>query len=386
MGEEMTDKKDESKGLQLDRRDFLKSVGLIGGTMAIAPAFLAACASGSSSGDKNAIRISNWTSYISDQLKKDFEKETGIKLTYIEDINDNSEYFAKIQPVLNRNNSINRDGFILTDWMANRIINQVKWAQPLDDKKFPNKKNLIKTLQSPSFDKTRKYSAPWASVPAGIAYNIKQTGKELKTFDDFLAVDGSKTVLSEMRDTIGIIGLAQGVDIETAGMKEFDPIFDKLAGYISSGKIAGINGNEYITDLSAGNLTACFAWAGDISQLAIDNPDIRFYVPESGGTLASDNFMIPISSDKPAAATEFINYFYDPVVSAKWVEAVGFISPVVGVKEELKKMGGEAAKLADNPLVTPTQEFLDSMKIFASLSEKDEEAFDKRSAEITGAG
>lgn len=382
----MVDKKEASKGLELNRRDFLKSIGLIGGTLAVSPAFLAACASGSSSGDKNAIHISNWTSYISDQLKKDFEKETGIKLTYTEDINDNSEYFAKIQPVLNRDNSIKRDGFILTDWMANRIINQVEWAQELDDKKFTNKKNLIKTLQSPSFDKTRKFSAPWASIPAGIAYNIKQTGKEIKTFDDFLAVEGSKTVLSEMRDTIGIIGLAQGVDVETATMSKLDPIFDQLSEYIDSGKIDGINGNEYITDLSAGNLTACFAWAGDVSQLAIDNPDIRFVVPESGGMLASDNFMIPISSDKPAAATEFINYFYDPAVSAKWVEAVGYISPVEGVADELTKMGGEAAKLVDNPLVVPTQEFLDNMKIFAALSEKDEEEFDKRSSEITGAG
>lgn len=379
------EKKEVSSGLQVNRRDFLKSIGIIGGTLAISPAILAACSSGSSSKAKS-VTISNWTSYISDQLKKDFEKDTGIKLTYIEDINDNSEYFAKIQPVLNRNESINRDGFMLTDWMANRIINQVKWAQPLDDSKFPNKKNLTSNLASPSFDKTRKYSAPWASVPAGIAYNIAQTGKELKTFDDFLAVSGTKTVLSEMRDTIGIIGLAKGIDIENSGMKEFGPIFDDLKNYIDSGKISGINGNEYVTDLSGGNLAACFAWAGDVAQITIDNPDVRFYVPESGGTNASDNFMIPISSDKPGLATEFINYFYDPVVSAKWVQEVQFISPVKGVGEELRKLGGEAAKLADNPLVNPSDEFLESLNIFASLSEKDEEEFDARSSEITGAG
>jgi spermidine/putrescine transport system substrate-binding protein len=379
------EKKELSKGLQLDRRDFLKSLGLVGGTIVVSPALFAACASGSSSGDKNSIHISNWTSYISDQLKKDFEKETGIKLTYTEDVNDNSEYFAKIQPVLNRDKSIDRDGFILTDWMANRIINQVEWAQPLDEKKFTNKKNMIENLASPSFDKTRKYSAPWASIPAGIAYNIQLTGKELKTVEDFLAVSGSKTVLSEMRDTIGIIGLSEGVDVENATMKEIDPVFDKLEELISSGKIDGINGNEYITDLSGGNLAACFAWGGDVAQITIDNPDIRFYVPESGGMLASDNFMIPTSSEKPDLATEFINYFYDPAVSAKWVEAVQYISPVQGVADELIKLGGDAAKLVDNPLVIPTQEFLDNMKIFASLSEKDEEKFDERSAEIAGA-
>lgn len=371
----------------LSRRDFMKAAGLIFGGLAVSPALLAACSSNSDSGSSNSksIKISNWTTYIEESQKKDFEKATGIKLSYIEDINDNTEYFAKIQPQLNRGKSIDRDGFILTDWMCNRIINQVKWAQPLSNKDFPNKKNLVASLQSPSFDPTRKYSAPWASIIAGIAYNIKKTGKELKTFDDFLAVSGTKTVLSEMRDTIGIMALASGVDIEKITGAQTDAEFDRLQGLLDSGEIAGVNGNDYITDLSGGNLDACFAWSGDAAQITRDNPDIRFYIPESGGTLSSDCFMIPSSSDKPELATEFINYFYDPAVSAKWVTEVQFISPVVGVVDELKKMGGESAELADNPLVVPDDDFLKNLKIFGVLSEKEEEEFDKRSAEVVGA-
>ena len=377
----MTDKKEESKGLQVNRRDFLKSVGLIGGTLALSPAFLAACASESFDG----IQIANWSLYISDELKKSFTRDTGIKLKYYEDITDNSEYFAEIQPTLADGSSIKRDGIVLTDWMCNRLINRLKWTQELDNSKFTNKKNMISTLQSPSFDKERKHSAPWALIPAGIAYNIKSTGKEIKTFEDFLNIEGSKTVLSEMRDTIGIIGQAEGVDVEKATMSELNPVFDKLEAYINDGKIKGINGNEYVTDLGAGNLAACFAWAGDVAQLSIDNPDIRFVVPESGGMIASDNFMIPIRSNKVSEATEFINYFYDPAISAKWVAATQYISPVEGVADELIKLGGGAAKLAENPLVTPTEEFLSNMKIFASLNEKDEEEFDKRSLDIAGA-
>lgn len=371
----------------LNRRDFLKASGLIAAGLAISPALLAACTSGSSSSSSSkSIHISNWPTYIGDGQKTDFEKETGIKLTYTEDINDNDEYFAKISPLLNKDKSINRDGFILTDWMANRIINQVKWAQPLSTSKFPNKKNLVAALASPSYDKKRKYSAPWASIIAGIAYNIKQTGKELKTFDDFLAVSGTKTVLSEMRDTIGLMLMDSNVKLETATMTQIEKEFARLQGLLDSKKIDGVNGNDYLTDLSSGNLAAAVAWAGDAAQLQRDNPDIRFMIPESGGTLSSDNFMIPISSDKPDLATEFINYFYDPVVSARWVADVQYISPVIGVADELTKMGGDAAKLVDNPLAVPNEDTLKQLQIFPALSEKDEEKFASLTSDVVGAG
>lgn len=245
--------------------------------------------------------------------------------------------------------------------------------------------NMVSTLATPSYDKTRKSSAPWASIIAGIAYNIQQTGKEIKTLDDFLNAKGSKTVLSEMRDTLGLYMMDDGVAIESASTKQINAAFDRLESDLKSGKLDGINGNEYMTDLSSGNISACFAWSGDVAQIARDNADIRFVIPESGGTISSDNFMIPISSDKPDQATEFINYFYDPAVSAKWVADVQYISPVKGVADELTKLGGDAAKLADDPLVVPTEDFLKNLQLFTSLSGKDEEAFDKRTAEIVGA-
>jgi spermidine/putrescine transport system substrate-binding protein len=383
-GEEMTESNENN--MDMNRRDFLKASGLIVGGLAISPALLAACSSGSGSSSSKSIHISNWPTYIAEDNKKDFRKKTGIKLSYTEDINDNTEYFSKIQPLLGHNKSIDRDGFILTDWMANRIINQVKWAQPLDKDKFPNIKNLQPTLKHPTYDKDRKYSVPWASVIAGIAYNIKQTGKEIKTVDDFLAVDGTKSVLSEMRDTIGILLLADGVNIEKATKKQIDAAFDKLQDYIDAKKIDSVRGNDYLADLTGGNLAACFAWSGDIAQIQADNPDIRFVVPESGGTISSDNFMIPKTSKKADLATEFINFMYDPVNSAKWVAEVQYISPVVGVEDELTKLGGDAAKLVDNPLVAPTDDMLKNLFIFASMSEKDSEDFDKRSADIVGAG
>lgn len=370
-------------GFRVNRRDFLKSIGVIGGAVAVPPALVAACSSSSSSGDSNSIHISNWTVYIADALKSEFEKETGIKLTYTEDIDGNTEYFSKIQPVLSRGNSIDRDGIVLTDWMASRLINELEWVQPLDNKVFTNKNRLQESLATPAFDPKREFSAPWASGIAGIAYNISLTGKEIKTFDDFLAVKGRTTVLDEMRDTLGIIMMSQGVDITKVTLKDINNAFDKLEEELDKGTINGIMGNAYLTDLSGGNLAACFAWSGDVAQETQDNPDIRFVVPESGGTLWSDNFLIPKSSKKPDLATEFINFFYEPSVAARWVEYVQFISPISGIEDELVKLdGGE--DLVNNPLIVPTDEMMKNLQIFGPLSAEDEEAFDKRTSQVLG--
>ena len=96
--------------------------------------------------------------------------------------------------------------------------------------------------------------------------------------------------------------------------------------------------------------------------------------------------MIPSTTDKADLASEFIDFFYDPKNAAVLTAEIQYISPVNGVAEELTKLGGDAAKLVDNPLVVPTDDFLAKLSIFGVLDAKAEEQFDKRFAEVTGAG
>jgi spermidine/putrescine transport system substrate-binding protein len=78
-----------------------------------------------------------------------------------------------------------------------------------------------------------------------------------------------------------------------------------------------------------------------------------------------------------------MNYVYDPEVAAKITEWVQFISPVRGVKEVLLMNGGEAAELADNPLVFPDEAMTSRLKVFGDLLREDEDGVQKRVNEIT---
>lgn len=376
-------------GNALSRRRFLGRGGLALGGLALGPQILTACGDDSSSSsttqDNKTLYFANWPAYIDKDTVSAFQKESGIKFKYTEEYNDNNEYFAKIQPLLSKGKKIDPDMIAPTFWMAGRLIN-LGWVDKLPLSKIPNSKNLRAQLQKPSWDPTGEYSLPWQSGFAGIAYNEKVTGRALTKIDDLWdpAFKGKIGVLSEMRDTLGLIGLALGVDITKPTAKNLQPALDVLKEQVASGQIKQFTGNDYMDDLTQGNFAACIGWSGDIAQLSADNPELKFVIPESGGTLWSDTMVIPKGSDGVNPAAEFMNYVYDPVNAARITAYVQYVSPVDGVADELKKMGGDAAALVDNPLVFPPESDTKMLTSFGPLNDSDEQKLDAEFSKVQG--
>ena len=252
--------------------------------------------------------------YIDKETVPNFEKATGIKAEYTEDVNDNNEFFAKISEPLKRGQSIDRDIIVLTDWMAGRLI-RLGYVAPLDEAKFPHKANLEDNLRDVSWDSGRKYSVPWLSGMTGIGYNPKKTGRELTSIHDIFdpKFKGKVTMLTEMRDSIGLIMLGDGKDPAKATKADVAAAAAKIKKYRQNGHIRAFTGNDYAEDLAAGNIAVAIAWSGDIQGLAADNPDLRWIAPKEGAMLFSDNMMIPKTSERADAAMAWINYVYDPV-------------------------------------------------------------------------
>ena len=67
------------------------------------------------------LTISNWPLYIDKTRSKKFDAKYGTNTKYIEDINDNNEFFGKLQPQLAQGNSGGRDIMVVTDWMAQKM-------------------------------------------------------------------------------------------------------------------------------------------------------------------------------------------------------------------------------------------------------------------------
>ena len=113
-----------------------------------------------------------------------------------------------------------------------------------------------------------------------------------------------------MRDTIGCLMLANGVDISgDFTQDDFQNALDVLAKQLSSGQIYKVQGNSYKEDLISGKAWAGIMWSGDIFQLNAENNDQwGFALPDSGGTLWSDNMLIPSTSSHQSNAMKLMNY------------------------------------------------------------------------------
>jgi spermidine/putrescine transport system substrate-binding protein len=368
----------------LTRRQFLGRTAMAAGTLAVGSAFLSACKGKEGAGAATGtVRISNWPLYIDQKTIADFQAATGITAEYTEDVNDNNEFFAKIEEPLKRGQSIDRDIIVLTDWMAGRLI-RLGYTQPIDDSKFPNKANLVAGLRNVGFDPGRTHSVPWMSGMTGLGYNPKRTGRELTSINDIFdpGFKGQVTMLTEMRDTVGLVMLGLGKDPTSCTVDDAKAACAKIKQYRENGHIRAFTGNDYAEDLAAGNISVAIAWSGDIQGLAADNPDLRWVAPNEGGMLWSDNMMIPKTSDRPDLAVAFMNYVYDPVHSAQIVAEAPYLSPVEGVGAELAKTNPE---LAQSPLVNPPADVRSRLKVFKWLEEAEETEFNRLFQDAIGA-
>ena len=372
-------------GAMVSRRGVLAGAGGLG-----AAGLLAACGGGSDSGDSaNSVRWGNWPLYLDydEETKKyptleKFQEQTGITAQYFEDYNDNDEFYGKVQAQLKLGEDIGYDVVTPTDWMAARWI-RLGYTQKFDAANIPNKSNILDSLASPSFDPNREQSLTWQGIMAGFGWNTAKNPKGIRTLDELFAPQnkGKIVVLSEMRDTIGIILLAQGVNLQTVTEDQYMNAVDYMAKQISDGWIRGVKGNEYAEDLTSGDATAVIGWSGDMFILKAENEGkFDFAIPESGGTISGDNLMIPstASPEGKANAEKLINFYYDPAIAAEVAAYVNYVCPVKGAQAEMEKI---APELASSPFIFPDDAMSKRLNVFRSLTPAEEtswtEAFQK---------
>jgi spermidine/putrescine transport system substrate-binding protein len=350
------------------------------------------CVSEDTSSTDKKLAFSNWPQYMdvdeNDESKRPtllaFQEKTGIQVTYTEDVNDNDEFFGKVQNQLAACQATDRDMFVLTDWMAARMI-RLGWLQKLDKANLPNvQANLLPSLRGRPFDKGDEYAVPWQSGLTGIAYNGGVTG-EVRTIDELLTradLKGKVTFLTEMRDTMGLMLLSNGHDPSNFTEAQFDDALEKLKRGVSTGQIRKFTGNDYSTDLAKGDIAACVAWSGDVIQLSAENEKIKFVAPDSGLMLWSDNMLVPNKAAHKANAEKLMDHYYDPAVAAELAAYVNYICPVKGAQEKISAIDPELAK---NPLIFPDDATLGKTKVFMALDEAQEDSYTKKFQQAIGA-
>ena len=382
---------------QISRRAALAGVGGTAAALTLAscaPADEGQVAATDVSDSEKVLIWHNWPAYMDEDddgnypTLERFQAESGISVDYRIEIDDNDTWYAKVKDQLELGADIGADVACPTGWMASRLQN-LGYLQTYDNANMPNKvANIAPSYLGSAEDPDRIYSIPWQAGFAGIGYNKQAykdaTGKDAPgSMADLWAAElkGRVGLLSEMRDTVGLVLLSQGIDITSSSSLSEDAFMaalDAIKEQIDAGQIYNVRGNSYLDDLATGNIIASTAWSGDITVINYeagtdDDPEpFGFIFPDSGATLWADVFVTSNGATHKRNVEELINFYYDPANAAELALWVNYITPVVGAQDAAAEVDEE---LAENQLIFPNADTLSRSKAFRSLTGQEEQRF-----------
>lgn len=336
------------------------------------------------------LSVLNWPLYIDpdedgvDGTITRIQRERGLQVTYDDSYEDNiAAWNDLIVPTLGTGGQLPYDIITPTYWLAGRMVDR-SWAEQIPLEIVPNHVNIDPAYLTQAWDRGARYHMPWQAGITGLAYDPALTQRPITSIADLFdpAFRGRVAIIGEMRETVPFGMLLNGDDpsrptdaTASAGLALFE---DARA----SGQIAQLTFGEFADGLRSGELWLAMAWSGDSVILQADRPDIEFVVPDEGAVQWFDTMVIPKGAANIAAAGTWMDYVYDPTNAARITAWVQYISPVIGVREELQRLGGEAAELARNPILFPDDETKRRLFTWGGLPIEIEDQLDTRFAAL----
>lgn len=314
-------------------------------TAGIAVSLLAACGGkeqgGSAADEAKVLNVYNYSDYIAENTIPDFEKATGIKVTY--DVFDSDEM---VETKLLAGDS----GYDVVVPTLNFFGRQLQAGVflPLDKSKIPNLANLDPDVMKriAGQDPDNQYGVPYMIGTTGIGYNVaklkERFGGSTEIANSWDLVfkpeniakmkDCGVTLLDTPADLIPIALHYLGEDPHSA-----DPaVIEKAATLIRSIRpyVQNFHSSQLVGALANGSTCLVVAWSGDVIQArdraaeANTGVEVAYSIPKEGAPQWFDILAIPKDAKHPQAAYAFINYLLEPKVAAANTDFIHYANPV----------------------------------------------------------
>jgi len=306
--------------------------------LAVAAAILAAAACGgkkepeaaakAAAPEEKTVNVLNWSDYIGDTTVADFEKATGIHVTY--DVFDSNE-------VLETKLLAGRSGYDVVVPTAPFLERQIKAGVflPLDKSKLPNLKNMDPDImqRTAAHDPGNNHSINYLWGTVGLGYNPDLVKKAIGTdtidswaalLDPAIASKLGKcgiAILDAPTDVFGSVAIYRNLDPNSEKPEDLKVVEDtlmKIRPYVRY-----FHSSQYINDLASGEICLALGWSGDVLQArdrgaaAAKPVRVKYVIPKEGAINFFDMLAIPADAPHPENAHAFLNYLMEPEVIAK---------------------------------------------------------------------
>jgi spermidine/putrescine transport system substrate-binding protein len=330
------------------------------------------------------VEFANWPLYIDPghRTLQEFTATTGVTVDYTEVIQDTPSWFAKINPILQAGESIGYDVMVITDgFQFSQLLADGK-LMPLDQRMLGNfYRNASAKFKRRPFDPGNTYSVPWASGSTGIAWNPKYIKTPVTSMNDLWnpAYKGRVGMMSDPQE-IGNFGMIKlGINPERSTPADWQAAAKALTAQRDAGLVKGYYEQSYIDALSRGDTWISMAWSGDIFQQNLTSGTaLEFTIPREGGSIWTDNMVIPRGAQNPVDAMMLMDWYYRPAIAAQLTAGINYITAVPAVRPiiaaKAAKAHGDARHLltevATSKLVWPTAAEYARLYNYADVSGK----------------
>jgi spermidine/putrescine transport system substrate-binding protein len=266
------------------------------------------------------LNLFSWADNFDPEVLSAFEKQYNCKINYDVFAN-NEELLAKIQA-----GGSSYDVIQPSDYMVATMI-KLNLLEELDSKSLTNTKNIIASLRAPKYDPDGKYSVVYTWGVTGIAYNKKFVKDTPTSWNDLWnpAYKGRLILLNDNREILGMALKKHGFSNNSTNPQELKIAVADLRKLMPN--VLAFDTDTIKQKFIAEEAWIGTMWSGDAYFTYKDNKNIGFIVPKEGATIWADTFAIPKGSKNKVLAEKFINYMYDPKVSAKNYEFIGYNDP-----------------------------------------------------------
>ncbi|WP_157673450.1 polyamine ABC transporter substrate-binding protein [Endozoicomonas ascidiicola] len=315
--------------------------------------------------EKPQLNVYNWSHYIAENTVSDFQKATGIEVTY--SLYDSNE-------MLEGKLLAGRSGFDVVVPSGYFVPKQIQAGvyEELDRSKIPNWKNLDPFLMEKlsAFDQGNRFTIPYLWGTTGIGYNpekVKGVLGEDASLDSWsLIFDPEKisklsscgvAILDEPTEVLATILAYLGKDPNSKNITDWKLAGDHLAKLIPH--VQYISSSRFVDGLAGGDLCVAMGYSGGVFQAAASGKangvDIQYFIPKEGASLWYDLVAMPKDAMNKESGYQFLNYILEPEVTADISNYVSYANANAKatpfVDESLRK----------NPGVYPSQELMDTL-------------------------
>ncbi len=302
------------------------------------------------------VNVFNWVDYIDEDVIKQFEEETGIKVNYMS-FTTNEDMMVQVEASPSA-----FDVCFPSEYIVERMLEKGLLAE-LNYDNIPNAKYLLDNLRNPSYDADNAHSMPYMWGTVGILYNTTMVDEPVDSWGILWDEKYVNNVfmLDSIRDSMGITLRYLGYSMNTRDILALEAAKDKLIEQKQAGIVKAYQVDETKDKMVMNEAALAVMWSGD-AQYAIDlNPDLAYAIPKEGSNVWVDCMVIPKDAKNKENAEKFIDFLCRPDIAQKNCETIWYSSPNSGA---IELMGEE---YTSNSVMNPAAEDLANCEYFNDI-------------------